>query len=47
MIYQDDHIDCHAACALVGGTRPVHPTTLWRWIKAGRISPPKGNLRSA
>jgi hypothetical protein len=36
----DEHLDTHAACALIGGNRPIHPATLWRWVKAGRISPP-------
>lgn len=30
-----------AACRLAGGEdTPIHASTLWRWIKAGRISPP-------
>ena len=40
MLTDNEHLDTPAACALLGGNRPVHPSTLWRWIKAGRISPP-------
>ena len=36
----EEFLDTPSACALIGGTRPIHPSTLWRWIKAGRISPP-------
>lgn len=37
----DDFIDIYEACIEAGGKqRPVHPSTLWRWIKAKRISPP-------
>ena len=38
---QSKPLDIRAACEFVGGTKPVHPSTLWRWVKAGRISPPK------
>ena len=40
MTHEDDHIDTHTACALVGGNRPVHVSTLTRWVNARRISPP-------
>jgi len=37
----DDLITTVEACRLLGGAEsPIHPSTLWRWIKAGRISPP-------
>lgn len=37
---QEDFLDVKAACAALGGSRPIHPATLYRWIRAGRISPP-------
>lgn len=37
---QDDLLDVHEACRLIGGSRPINPTTLWRNVKAGRISRP-------
>jgi predicted DNA-binding transcriptional regulator AlpA len=40
MLTDNEHLDTHAACALIGGNRPIHPSTLWRWVKAGRIKPP-------
>lgn len=37
----NDLITVGAACRLAGGDEtPIHPSTLWRWVKAGRISPP-------
>jgi predicted DNA-binding transcriptional regulator AlpA len=37
----DDLITTTAACILLGGQEaPINPSTLWRWIKAGRFSPP-------
>lgn len=36
----DDFLDVNAACAALGGNRPIHPATLYRWIVAGRITPP-------
>jgi len=38
---QQSLLDIQAACEFLGGTKPVHPSTVWRWIKARRISPPK------
>jgi hypothetical protein len=36
-----DLITTATACRLLGGEEsPIHPSTLWRWVKAGRISPP-------
>ena len=37
---KDEHLDAPAACAFIGGTRPIHPSTLWRGVKAGRFSKP-------
>jgi predicted DNA-binding transcriptional regulator AlpA len=36
----DDLLDIRAACAFVGGSRPINPATLWRGVKAGRFSKP-------
>jgi predicted DNA-binding transcriptional regulator AlpA len=33
-------LDVDAACAFIGGSRPIHPSTLWRFVKSGRISRP-------
>jgi predicted DNA-binding transcriptional regulator AlpA len=37
---ENEYLDTPATCALIGGNRPIHPSTLWRWVKAGRISAP-------
>ena len=37
---QDDLLDVNEACRLIGGTKPINPSTLWRGIKAGRYSRP-------
>jgi hypothetical protein len=35
-------ITIQQACALAGGVdHPINASTLWRWVKAGRISPPR------
>jgi predicted DNA-binding transcriptional regulator AlpA len=31
----DELLDITAVCALLGGSRPVHPATVWRAVKAG------------
>jgi predicted DNA-binding transcriptional regulator AlpA len=36
----DELLDVAGACRLIGGSRPIHPATLWRGIKAGRYSRP-------
>jgi predicted DNA-binding transcriptional regulator AlpA len=36
----DEHLDEDAACAFIGGSKPIHPSTLWRGVKAGRFSRP-------
>ena len=36
----EELLDEQAACRFLGGSRPIHPTTLWRGIKAGRYSKP-------
>lgn len=37
----DDLIPAVEACRMIGGaTSPINPSTLWRWVKAGRVSPP-------
>ena len=29
------------ACEFWGGDRPVNPSTLWRWVREGKIPPPR------
>jgi hypothetical protein len=29
-----------AACRMIGGDKPVHPSTFYRGVRAGRYSPP-------
>jgi predicted DNA-binding transcriptional regulator AlpA len=36
----DELLDVYAACAFLGGSRPIHPATLWRGVKSGRYSKP-------
>jgi predicted DNA-binding transcriptional regulator AlpA len=36
----DELLDVHAACAFIGGSRPINPATLWRGTKSGRYSKP-------
>jgi hypothetical protein len=38
---QDEWLDISAACAFIGGTRPINPATYYRGVKAGRYSPPE------
>ena len=33
-------LDRKAACEFFGGTRPLHPATLYRWIARGRFPKP-------
>ncbi len=41
MSNESDLITIPVACRLLGGDdTPINPSTLWRWIKAGRYSPP-------
>lgn len=35
-----DLLDLYAACAFIGGSRPINPATLWRGVKAGRFAKP-------
>ena len=37
---QEDMLDRDAVCAFIGGTRPIHPATLYRGIAAGRYPKP-------
>jgi predicted DNA-binding transcriptional regulator AlpA len=32
-------LDCKAMCRKVGGTKPVHPSTLYRLIRKGGLVP--------
>jgi hypothetical protein len=44
----DEWLDVPAACALIGGNRPIHPATYYRGVKAGRYPAPEqrgGNVK--
>jgi predicted DNA-binding transcriptional regulator AlpA len=36
----DDLLDEAATCRFLGGTRPIHRSTLWRGVRDGRYSKP-------
>ena len=36
---EDELLDVKAACKLIGGSKPIHPATLYRGIQAGRYPP--------
>jgi predicted DNA-binding transcriptional regulator AlpA len=36
----EELLDTAAACRFLGGTRPIHPSTLWRGVASGHFSPP-------
>jgi hypothetical protein len=39
---QDEQwLDISAACAFIGGTRPINPSTFYRGVKAGRYPAPE------
>ncbi len=37
---QDENLDEAAVCKLIGGSKPINPSTLWRGVKSGRYSKP-------
>jgi predicted DNA-binding transcriptional regulator AlpA len=37
---EDELLDKAAACRFLGGSKPIHPATLWRGVKSGRYSSP-------
>lgn len=37
---QDELLDIAAACRFFGGSKPIHPSTLYRGIAAGRYPKP-------
>jgi hypothetical protein len=37
----DEWLDIPAACAVIGGNRPIHPATYYRGVKAGRYPAPE------
>jgi hypothetical protein len=37
----DEWLDISAACAFIGGTRPINPSTYYRGVRAGRYSAPE------
>jgi hypothetical protein len=36
-----EFIDIKEACRIIGGNRPIHPSTYWRGVKAGRFPAPE------
>ena len=36
----DNHLDLRSVCRLIGGTKPLHPATLYRGIAAKRYPKP-------
>ncbi|MCA1513636.1 AlpA family phage regulatory protein [Bradyrhizobium sp. NBAIM01] len=40
LIECNDLLDLRAVCRLIGGTKPIHPATLYRGMKAGRYPAP-------
>jgi predicted DNA-binding transcriptional regulator AlpA len=36
----DDLLDKRAVCRLLGGSKPIDQSTLWRWVKAGLLPKP-------
>jgi predicted DNA-binding transcriptional regulator AlpA len=40
-----DLIDIKELCRLLGGSRPVHPSTAYRLIQAGKLPPANKRLR--
>jgi predicted DNA-binding transcriptional regulator AlpA len=37
---EDELLDKAAACRFLGGSKPIHPATLWRGVRSGRYSQP-------
>jgi hypothetical protein len=37
----DEWLDIPAACAFIGGTRPINPPTFYRGVQAGRYPAPE------
>jgi hypothetical protein len=37
----NEWLDIGAVCQFIGGTRPIHPSTYYRGVKAGRYSAPE------
>jgi predicted DNA-binding transcriptional regulator AlpA len=40
VIDDEEWLDTTATCRFFGGTKPIHPATLWRGVKAGRYPKP-------
>jgi predicted DNA-binding transcriptional regulator AlpA len=36
----DEFVDTKTACAIIGGSKPVHPAALWRGVRDGRYPKP-------
>jgi hypothetical protein len=41
VIEDEGFYDLPFVCRYYGGNKPVHPATIWRGVKAGRIPKPK------
>jgi predicted DNA-binding transcriptional regulator AlpA len=39
-VTDDDLWDIREVCKFFGGTKPLHPATIYRHVKTGLISPP-------
>ena len=39
-MHQHDLLDRRAVCYLLGGSKPIHASTLWRLVKQGKIPQP-------
>jgi hypothetical protein len=42
----DEWLDVFATCAVIGGTKPVHPSTFYRGVKAGIYPAPEKRGRN-
>jgi predicted DNA-binding transcriptional regulator AlpA len=40
LIDSPDLLDLRATCALIGGSKPIHPATLYRGVRKGRYPKP-------
>jgi hypothetical protein len=42
----DEWLDMPATCAVIGGNRPIHPSTYYRGVKAGLYPAPEKRGRN-
>jgi len=33
-------LDKREVCRLLGGSKPLHPSTIWRLVRSGKLAPP-------